>query len=307
MDNIYIIVLIVIPISMFGTGFLIARQLRPLENVPLFSMMFVQRRLLFSFVMGFLMSFMFMAIFGYITGFSSLLFLGFVGISLLATLCYYFGVTLGWGTSSSALEATTHLTNQTQIDTTFPDNLTVDDLFTSVKITINSKKRWVFFAMEAFQWIIMGLCILPIAGFALISFLQDYLPQSLRFLVWVLVAGLILYLLYTKFMEVLEFVFDKEIIEIDHEAVRIEKYGLRFSSKKEYSAENIKQITGMFSFAGTNTAIKRSPFANTNMPAFMMWHNRGLKRYRTFGRAIDLSDAQRILAIVYAKFPQYKG
>ena len=119
----------------------------------------------------------------------------------------------------------------------------------------------------------MGLCILPIAGFALISFLQNYLPQSFRFLVWVLVVGLVLYLLYTKFMQTLEFVFDKEIIEIDHQAVRIEKYGLRFSSKKEYSEENIKKITGMFSFAGTNTAIKRSPFANTNMPAFMMWHN----------------------------------
>jgi hypothetical protein len=43
------------------------------------------------------------------------------------------------------------------------------------------------------------------------------------------------------------------------------------------------------------------------MPAFILWHNRGLKRYHTFGRAVDLADAQRILEMVYAKFPQYKG
>jgi hypothetical protein len=108
-------------------------------------------------------------------------------------------------------------------------------------------------------------------------------------------------------MEALEFLFDKEIIEIDNLSVRIEKYGSKFSSKKEYPAENIKKITAMFSFSGTNAVIKRSPFVNSNVPAFIMWHNHGLKRYRTFGRAVDLADAQRILEMVYAKFPQYKG
>jgi hypothetical protein len=63
----------------------------------------------------------------------------------------------------------------------------------------------------------------------------------------------------------------------------------------------------MFSLGGTNAMIKRSPFVNSNMPAFMMWHNHGLKRYSSFGRAVDLADAQRILEMVYAKFPQYKG
>ena len=161
--------------------------------------------------------------------------------------------------------------------------------------------------MEAFQWVIMSLLILPIASLIVISLLQNYLPQNFRFLVWLLVGGLVLYLLYIKFWEALEFVFDKEIVEIDNLSVRIEKYGSGFSSKKEYPAENIKKITAMFSFGGTNIVLKRSPFMNSNMPAFMMWHNRGLKRYRTFGKAIDLADAQRILEMIYSKFPQYKG
>ncbi len=161
--------------------------------------------------------------------------------------------------------------------------------------------------MEAFQWIVMGACALPVLSLVAIAALQNHLPQSLHFLVWLLVGGLVLYLLYTKFMEALEYIFDKEIIEIDNLSVRIEKYGSKFSSKKEYQAENIKSITGMFSFGGASTVLKRSPFSNSNMPVFMMRHNRGLKRYRAFGRAVDLADAQRILEMVYAKFPQYKG
>lgn len=93
--------------------------------------------------------------------------------------------------------------------------------------------------MEAFQWIVMGLCALPILSLVAIAALQNYLPQNLRFLVWLLVGGLVLYLLYVKFMEALEYIFDKEIIEIDNLSIRIEKYGSSFSNKKEYPAENV--------------------------------------------------------------------
>jgi hypothetical protein len=63
----------------------------------------------------------------------------------------------------------------------------------------------------------------------------------------------------------------------------------------------------VFSIGGTNVSMRRTPFVNSNMPAFIMWHNHGLKRFRWFGRAVDLADAQRILEMVYSKFPQYKG
>lgn len=284
-----------------------ARQLRAMANVPAISMMFVQRKLIFSVGMGFFVSLIFSAILLLVTKFSALSIFVFVVLFLLATFSYYFGVTLGWGNATSSNDGIITTTNQDQIDTAFPKNINVENSLTSVKITVNTKKRWVLFAMEAFQWIVAGLCFLPIASLVGISFLQKYLPQDFRFLVWLLVGGLVLYLLYTKFMEALEYVFDKEIIEIDNVSVRIEKYGSGFSSKKEYSSENIKKITTMFSIGGTSAVIKRSPFVNSNMPAFMMWHNRGLKRYRTFGRAIDLADAHRILEMIYDKFPQYKG
>jgi hypothetical protein len=307
MDNIYAIIFIITPISLFGAGFLVARQLRGLENVPLFSMVFIQRRLLFSVVTGFFISLIFMVILSLVNGFTSQLFFSFFGIFLLATFSYYFGVNNGWGNSVSSDKSTTISITQTSIDTGFPENIQVENSLDSVKITINSKKRWGLFAIEAFQLIVIGLCALPILSLVIISLLQNYLPQSFRFLVWLLAGGLALYLFYTKAMEALEYIFDKEVVEINNLSVRVEKYVSQFSSKKEYPAESIKKITAMFSLGSTNLVLKRLPFLNSNLPAFVMWHNRGLKRYHTFGREIDLADAQRILEIVYSKFPQYKG
>ncbi len=305
MNNIYVIFLLVVPIAMFFSGFFIARQLRALQNVPAISMMFVERKWLISTIMGIFVGGIFSLVIFLDTKFSAQNILIFLVLSLIASVTYYFGVTFGWGQSESSIENLT-LANQAQINS-LPENIIIDDLNNSVKITINTQKRWLWFAMAFFQLVVIGLCALPIVGLMAISILQNLLPKNLNFLVWILVGGFALYLIYTKFQEAIEYIFDKEIIEIDNLFVKIEKYGSGFKSKQEYSANNIKKITGLFSFGGTNIAIKRSPFINSNMPAFMMWHNRGLKRYRSFGRAIDLADAQKILEMVYAKFPQYKG
>jgi hypothetical protein len=154
---------------------------------------------------------------------------------------------------------------------------------------------------------IMGFCVLPFVGLLLISVLQNFLPESINILVWILVGGLVLFLIYREFQKALEYVYDKEIVEFNNLSVKIENYGSGLKSKKIYPVDNIKKITTMFPSGRRNVAIKRSPFVNSNMPAFMMWHNRGLKRYRSFGRAVDFADAQNILETIYTKFPQYEG
>lgn len=310
MDKLFIVFLIIAPIAMFFSGFLMARQLRPFESATFVSKLFVQKRLLLSVITGLFISIFFTFLSSVTSGFTLSKIVAFMVLFILASGSQYFGMKYGGGSSLSIdrpNEIITTSSNQLPADSHFPENLTVENSLSSVNITITSKKRWILFAMEAFQWIMMGLCALPILSLVAIGALQNYLPQSLHFLIWLLVGGLVLYLLYIKFMQALEFIFDKEIIEIDSLSVRIEKYGSKFSSKKEYPAENIKKITGMFSFGSANTVLKRSPFRNSNMPVFMMWHNHGLKRYRTFGRAVDLADAQKILEMVYARFPQYKG
>jgi hypothetical protein len=310
MDKLFIVFLIIAPIGMFFSGFLLARQLRPLENATFVTKLFVQKRLLLSIITGLFISLFFTFLYSVTTGFTLSKIIAFIALFVLASGSEYSGMKLGWGGSPSTDVTIKNIAPpSTQIlpESNFPENLTVEDSLSSVKITITSKKRWILFAMDAFQLIFMGLCALPILGLAIIGALQNYLPEDLHFLIWLFVGGLVLYLIYTKFMQALEFIFDKEIIEIDNLSVRIEKYGAKFSSRKEYPAENIKRITGMFSFGGTNTVLNRSPIRNSNLPVFMMWHNHGLKRYRTFGKAVDLVDAQRILELVHAKFPQYKG
>lgn len=305
MNNIYIIFLIAAPIATFFSGFLVARQFRVLQNVPLVFMIFTQRKWLVSAIMGMLISGIFSLIIFLETKLSAWNILAFFVTFLIASASHYFGIIFGWGRSLPSSESIA-LVEQTQINAP-PDNVIVDDTPNSVKVTINTQKRWVWFVMSLFQLAFIGLCAFPIFGLMVVSILQDYLPKNLGFLSWIFVGGIVLYLIYTQFPKALEYVFDKEIIEIDNLSVKIEESGLGFKSRKEYSADNIKKITTMFSFGGTIVVTRRSPFVNSNMPVFMMWLNRGLKRYHSFGRAVDLADAQSILETIYSRFPQYKG
>lgn len=290
---------------MFFGGFLVARQLRALQNVPLISMMFVERKWLVSALIGVLISGIFSLITFLDTGFSASNILAFLVESLIASATHYLGITLGWGRSLSSSESIASV-NQPQTSA-LPDNVSVDDNPNSVKVSIYTQKRWGWFVVSLFQLAFMGLCALPIVGLMAISILQDYAPKQLSFLIWVLVGGLGLYLVYRQFQEALEYVFDKETIEFDNVSVKIEKCGSGFKSRREYPADNIKEITTLFSFGATSAVIRRSPFVNSSMPAFMMWHKRGLRRYRSFGRGLDLADARRILGTVYKRFPHYKG
>ncbi|MCP4416272.1 MAG: hypothetical protein GY805_06600 [Chloroflexi bacterium] len=305
MDNIYVIFLTTVPIAMFLGGFFIARQFRSLQNVPSISTIYVQRKWIMSVVMGALMSGIFSLSIFLGEKFSVWNIFAVIIMFLIASASVYFGLTLGWGQPPPTNEDAISI-NQTQIGT-LPNNIIVEDTFNSVKITTNTQKRWGWFVMALFQWVVIGFFISPIVGLLLFSILQSFLPESMNFLAWIFAGGLVLFLIYKEFQKPLEYIADKEIIEIDNLAIKIEQYGSRFKIRKEYSADNIKKITTMFPSDETNVAIKRSPFINSNMPAFVIWHNRGYKRHRLFGRAVDFVDAQSILKTIHNKFPQYKG
>lgn len=303
--NIYILFAIIVPVAMFFSGFVVARQIRALQNVPPISLMFVKYKWVFSTLMGICISGIFFLVGLFDTEFSAWSIVAFIVMVLIASASNYFGISLGWGRPAPAHEDVARA-NQAPINE-LPENVILDDTLTSVKITINTRKRWVWFAMSLFPLAMFGLCALPVFGLFLIALLQEYLPESMNIVIWFVVGAFVLYVLYARFQDTLEYLFDKEVIEIDNFSVKIENSTSGFKSTKEYAADNIKKITTMFSLGGTNVITKRSPFINSNMPAFMIWHNRGLKRHRTFGRAVDLADAQRILETIYRRFPQYKG
>jgi hypothetical protein len=304
MDDIIIIFFVVMPTAMFLSGLIIARQLRRFENV-IFAKVFVKWRLLHSLVMGLSVS-MPVVIFLYLGEGSSPIDIFYtIGLCILAAVGYYFGVALGWGHSQDLTENIAPM-NQIQ-PSQLTENIIVDDTLTSVKIIINTKKRWGWFVLLAGQWVIMSLCIFPVVGLGTISIIQNYLPKNMNFLLWIFVGGLFLYLLYIKAQEIFEYACDKEIIDIDNHYVRITDYGLGLKRSRVFPAENIKRISTMPYIGVLNPAIRRMPFTNSNLPGFMLWHTRGLRRYRTFGRVVDHSSAQSILRTIYSKFPQYAG
>jgi len=300
----FLIPLIAFPIVIFFVAIFAARQMRSFGNMPVFSTIYVKYRLLLSVFTSGLMTFFFGFLFFFRSGFAFPQLIFCIGLFLLLTVAYFYGIKLGWGDVTPLVD-TPMATGESQA-VEYPEHVVVENQYSSIKVTINTKKRWGLFALSVFPLPIM-ICVVPLVGFAIVSLLQKSLPNGLNILVGFLVAGAVLYGLYQKIQEVLEFLFDKEIIEIDNSSVRIEKYGSGFKSIKAYPADNIKKITMLLSFAGANSPIKRSPFTNQNIPMLLLWHERGLKRFRYFGRGLDAADAQAILESVYAKFPQYRG
>ncbi len=302
MDNVYIISLI-IPPAVFLGSFFTARQFRALQNVPSISAIFVQRKWLVSILMGLPFSGIFSLVIFSGTGFSARNIFIVAAIFSIASVSSYFGLTLGWGQPLSANEDVTP-PDQPPANA-LPDGVTIEDMSHSIKITIIAYKRWRWFVIALFNWVLTIFLILPIVGFVIVAILLNFLPENVHFLVWGIAGGAGIYFAYVKFRETLEYISDTEIIEIDNSSIKVEQHGSGFTNKKEYPANNINRISTLLS--GRHKVIKRSPFINSNMPVFIIWHNRGLKRYHSFGRGIDVADAQNILEIIYARFPQYKG
>jgi len=263
--------------------------------------LFVERRLLVSLLTGFLISAVVTFGFSMVSRASLTTILDFLVLFVLASGSYYFGMSLGWDNSSGAVQ--NGIQQSCGQFAPLPENITIENTPSSLRITIRTKKRWAQFVVYMIQLVVVGLCFSPLVVFALVSSLQNHLPQGFRFVVWIVGGGFVVYLLYKQFQDAIEYIFDQEIIEIDNLSVRIKNAGSVFRKNKEYSADNIKQI---MAFGGANP-VKGLSFISAKIPAFMLWKKRGLPWYRIFGRGVGPADAQRILAMIYARFPQYKG
>jgi hypothetical protein len=115
------------------------------------------------------------------------------------------------------------------------------------------------------------------------------------------------YVLYKKFLEAIEYVFDKEIIEIDEQSVRIERSGfLGLRARRVFLADNVKGINTTFSFPEKFNFLSRLPFTSSNIGAFVIWHGHGMRPFYNFGRGVSQQDAQNLLDTIYRKFPKYR-
>jgi len=108
-------------------------------------------------------------------------------------------------------------------------------------------------------------------------------------------------------LETIEYIFDKEVIEIDDQAIKIERSGfLGFRNRKVYLAKNIKGVTTSFSLSEQFNFLNRLPFTSSNIGAFMIWRIHGIRPFYNFGKGISQTNAQNIIDAIYRKFPQYR-
>lgn len=187
-----------------------------------------------------------------------------------------------------------------------PNNVTVEESFSSVKITIITQKRWGQFALEMFQWVPIVLILSFVAALLLFPMLQSILPERLDFLAWILTGGLILSIVYRTLQKPFEYISDREIIEFDNFAITIEHSNPILKIRRVYLAKNIEKLTTVFSLEERDISRHSLLFIKSTMLTFIIRRNHGLWRYELFGRAVDSENAQSILKTIHKKFPRYK-
>lgn len=186
-------------------------------------------------------------------------------------------------------------------------NFVVESLITSLKVTIHGRKKWGLFFLSLFVFLFYGFCFMPMLGLVIASNLQKYLPEIIQGIVLLFLFGLYLFILYKKSFETFEYIFDKEIVEIDDQSITVERSGfLGLKSRKVFLAENIKGITTSFSVPEQFNFLSRLPFTSSNIGAFMIWHGRGMRPFYNFGKGVSQSEAQNLINTVYLKFPKYR-
>lgn len=187
-------------------------------------------------------------------------------------------------------------------------NYVFEDLFNSIRITIQTNKRWGWFLPSLFIFVMNGFCALPILGLMLAGIAQKYLPKTALSLVLFLIVALFIYILYKKLLETLEHLFDKEVVEIDDYSIKIERSGfLGFKNRRTYLAESINGIALSFPLFEQFGFLNRLPLVSPkNIGSFVIWEKHKLKAISDFGRGISQEDAQTIIESVYRKFPKYR-
>jgi len=185
-------------------------------------------------------------------------------------------------------------------------NFVVESSITSIKATIHGRKKWVWFLPSLFVFLINAFCLLPILGLVIGSLAQKYLPGNIQAAVFLLLLCLYLFILYKKSFDTLEYVFDKETIEINDERITVEKSGfLGLRNKKAFLAENIRGMTTSLSTSEQFSSISHPPFLSSSLGAFMIWQN-GIKPFYNFGKGVSQSDAQNLINTIYSRFPKYR-
>lgn len=296
MDTLSLVSFLIAPLAMGLGGFVAARRLRALENAVFLAGIFSERKLLFSIGVGLLMGLFFTLL----RSPGPMQYLVFLELSALSAIGYHAGISLGWDTTRARPEnllrfGAVHIPAASA-------HIFMDELPDSLRITINNRPRSTW---RILQWMGLGFFALPLFVLAVMSIFQSHLPVIWRIVALLLFIGLAFTLVYLRFRASLETIYDREVIEIDAQSVRVELSGVGFTSRQRYLARDIDRLTSFYSLF--KQPLSNSRFRKPGFPALTLWLQRGPQRMSSFGSGLTADDAGRIIEVVHQKFPQYRG
>lgn len=190
----------------------------------------------------------------------------------------------------------------------FQRNFIIENFSDKITITIQGQKKWGWFLMALFPFILIGLCGFPFTIFIAVSAAHinlDSIPITI--IIGLLMVILYIYTIRRKFLELIDYVFDKEVIEIDEHQIKVLRSGfLGLRTEKNILVEDVKGITGSLVFGSQFNFLNSIPFASSNLGSILIWKRKG--RFRPFdyyGKALSQADAQQVLGAILQKYPRY--
>lgn len=179
---------------------------------------------------------------------------------------------------------------------------TVEDLGSSLLITIPSPRKWflvIHLIIQVLVWVLMEVIIL---GAVIIGIENNGYSSSSAFIgIWLILFTLMgFFALYALLWQLA----GREEVEVNTQSITIRHvlFGLNFP--KEYSSNYFKDIR--ISIATTRNTGWPFMFESWGLGGGTIAFDYGAKTYR-LANSLDEAEAKQIIAEIQQKFPQYKN
>ncbi len=186
---------------------------------------------------------------------------------------------------------------------TLSDNCVLENRAENILITIQLKQKNGRIILSIIR-LFLTLISLPLIGL-LANFLLEGTSKMQGVATSAGVLGLCLLIIYSQYREMLVYFVDRETIGVGPTGIWIERSGFATKEKQIYQIAEIKKLGPVF-LQERHSNQTHSRFLSQDLDTLKL-DLRGVIPFRTFGRGLALADVQKILTIIFDRYPQYKG
>jgi hypothetical protein len=179
-------------------------------------------------------------------------------------------------------------------------HFTLSDTLSGISITWQGQRDWSRFTGNALTILINLLAIGVIAYYTSVGAFGDMTTRIVTLFVLTFVGMYLLYRVYRRLQDLTGALLHHESIQIDDQAVTIERSGfLNMERKVAYPADRIQSIRS------TTGGSNRSLFLSFKLGGDALTRY-GLGNDQVFCRGISEADATTVLGKIHDRFPQYR-